>query len=128
MLLSCIFIYRFICTRVFKCILNYVLIQQNVKQSFLDSFLDLHFKILTFTLEKCLFSAFLNVFHTYCLKNEKYLVNYRKIIKLQNHFFIIFLCVEYEKNKFAMFSITLYAFYDLMCYMWLKICYKSHAN
>ena len=32
-----------------------------------------------------------------------------------------FLCVEYEKNKFAMFSISLYAFYDLMCYKWLKI-------
>ena len=81
MLLSCGFIYRFICVRVFKCILNYVLIQQNVKQSLLDSFLDLHFKIVTFALEKCLFSSFLNVFLTYCLKIEEYLVNYRKIIK-----------------------------------------------
>ena len=58
MLLSCVFIYRFICARVFKCILNYVLIQQNVKQCLLDSFLDLHFKTVTFTLEKYLFSAF----------------------------------------------------------------------
>ena len=62
MLLSCVFIYRFICARLFKYILNYVLIQQNVKQSLWDSFLDLHFKTVTFTLEKCLFSAFLNVF------------------------------------------------------------------
>ena len=81
MLLSCVFIYRFICARLFKYILNYVLIQQNVKQSLLDFFLDLHFKIITFTLEKCLFSAFLKVFLTYCLKIEEYLVNYRKIIK-----------------------------------------------
>jgi len=58
MLLSCVFIYRFICARVFKYILNYVLIQQNVKQSLLDSFLDLHSKIVTITLEKCLFSTF----------------------------------------------------------------------
>ena len=57
--------------RVFKCILNYILIQQNMTQSLLDSFLNLHFKIVTFTLEKCLFSAFLNVFFTYCLKIEK---------------------------------------------------------
>ena len=78
MLLSCVFIYRFICARVFKYILNYVLIQQNVKQSLLDSFLDLHSKIVTITLEKCLFSTFLNVFLTYCLKIEKCLVNYRK--------------------------------------------------
>ena len=81
MLLSCVFIYIFICARVFKCILNYVLIQQNVKQSLLDFFLDLQFKTVTFTLEKCLFSAFLYVFLTYCLKIEKYLVNYIKIIK-----------------------------------------------
>ena len=49
-----------------------------------------------------------------------------KIAKI--NFFIFFLCVEYEKNKFAMFSVSLYAFYDLMCYRWLKICYKSHVN
>ena len=58
MLLSSIFIYRFICARVFKCILNYVLIQQNVKQNLLDFFLDLHFKIVTFTLKKCFFCFF----------------------------------------------------------------------
>ena len=78
MLLSCVFIYRFICAKVFKCILNYVLIQQNVKQNLLDFFLDLHFKIVTFTLEKCLFSALLKTFITYCLKTEEYLVNYKK--------------------------------------------------
>ena len=101
----------------------------NVKQNLLDSLFDLHFKIVSFTLEKCLFSAFLNVFLTYCLKNEKCLVNYIKITKLQKSIFSsFFLCVEYEKNKFAMFSVSLYAFYDLMCYRWLKICYKSHAN
>ena len=54
MLLFCVFIYKFICARVFKCILNYVLIQQNVKKSLLDSILDLHFKSVTFTLENCL--------------------------------------------------------------------------
>ena len=58
MLLPCVFIYRFICARVFKYILNYVLIQHNVKQSLLDSFLDLHFKIVTFTLKKCFFCFF----------------------------------------------------------------------
>ena len=42
----------------------------------------------------------------------------------KNTFFIFFLCVEYEKNKSAMFSISLYAFYDLM-YRWLKNCYKE---
>ena len=40
-------------------------------------------------------------------------------------FFIFFLCLEYEKNKFAMFSVSLYAFCDLLCYRWLKICYKE---
>jgi len=40
-------------------------------------------------------------------------------------FFIFFLCLEYEKNKFAMFPVSLYAFCDLLCYRWLKICYKE---
>ena len=77
MLLPCGFIYRFICVRVFKCILNYVLIQQNL----LDSFLDLHFKIVTFTLEKCLFSSFLKCISYLLFEIEECLVNYRKIIK-----------------------------------------------
>ena len=57
MLLFCVFIYKFICARVFKCILNYVLIQQNMKQILLDSPLELYFKTVTFTLEKfkCIF-------------------------------------------------------------------------
>ena len=48
---------------------------------FVRLLLYVHFKIVTFTLEKCLFSVFLNVFLTYCLKIEECLVNYRKIIK-----------------------------------------------
>ena len=38
-----------------------------------------------------------------------------------------FLCVEYEKNKFAMFSVSLYAFYDLII-GGLKITTKNHEN
>jgi len=122
MLRFCVFIYRLTCAGVFKCILNYILIQQNVKQSLLDSFLNLHFKTVTLTLEKCLFFAFLNGFLNYYLKIEKCPVNYRKIIKWQKPFFhLLFSLCTIRENKFAMFFVILYAFYDLM-YRWLKIC------
>ena len=119
MLLFCVFIYKFICARVFKCILNYVLIQQNMKQILLDSPLELYFKTVTFTLEKfkCIFYLL--------LENWEMSRKLQKNNKMAKNTFSFFLYVEYQKNKFAIFSVSLYVFYDLMCYRWLKICYKE---
>ena len=85
-----------------------------------------------FTFQNCnlhswevfIFFFLLNVFLTYCLKVEKCLVNYRKIKSGKNHFIFLFLCRN-EKNKFDIFSVSLYVFHDIMCYRWLKICYKE---
>ena len=78
----CVFIYRFICARVFKCILMYI-----KPTKYETKFVRLLFR---FTFQNCnhysrevFIFYFLNVFLTYSLKNEKCLVNYRKITKLQ---------------------------------------------
>ena len=125
MLLFCVFIYRFICTRVFKCILMYI-----KPTKYETKFVRLLFR---FTFQNCnLYSWEVFIFCFFKCIFYLLLENWKMSSKLQKNnkmakttFSSFFLCVEYEKNKFAMFSVSLYAFYDLMCYRWLKICYKE---
>ena len=97
-LLSCVFIYRLICARLFKCILNYILIQQNVKQSLLDSF--------RFTFQNCNLYSW-EVFIFYFLKCISYLLleNWEMSSKLQKNnkmaktIFSSFVFFVYNKRK-----------------------------
>ena len=81
----------------------------------------LHFKTVTFTLEKfkCIFYLL--------LENWEISSKLQKNNKMAKPFFSSFVFFVYNMRKISLlcFFVSLYAFYDLMCYGWLKICYKE---